>query len=88
MATKAKEDVKARPFLEKAYDQVNQALTLKPDLAGAHLLKGNLLLKVRRAKDAQTEFEEYLRLEPKGQFAQQTRVIVEKIKKALESQPK
>jgi len=88
MATKAKEDVKARPFLEKAYDQVNQALTLKPDLAGGHLLKGNLLLKVRRAKDAQTEFEEYLRLEPNGQFAQQTRVIVEKIKKVLESQSK
>ncbi len=28
-------------------------------------------------------YEEYLRLEPKGQYAAQTREMVEKIKKAL-----
>ncbi len=88
MASKIKEDMQARPYLEKAYDQVKKALELNPNFAQAHLLKGNLLLRVRRAADAQHEFEEYLRLEPKGAFAEQARVTVEKIKKALESQPK
>ena len=88
MATKIKDDTQARPDLEKAYDQVKKALELDPNLAQAHLLKGNLLLRVRRAADAQHEFEEYLRLEPKGVAAEQARTTVEKIKKALESQPK
>lgn len=88
MAGKIKDDTQARPSLEKAYDQIKKALELNPNFAQAHLLKGNLLLRVRRAADAQHEFEEYLRLEPKGPFAEQTRIAVEKIKKALESQPK
>src|SRR6266498_2218504 len=88
MASKIKDDTQARPYLEKAYDQVKKALELNPNLAQAHLLKGNLLLRVRRVADAQHEFEEYLRLEPKGAFAEQARATVEKIKKALESQPK
>jgi len=88
MASKIKDDAQARPDLEKAYDQVKKALELNPNLGQAHLLKGNLLLRVRRVADAQHEFEEYLRLEPKGAFAEQARATVEKIKKALESQPK
>ena len=88
MAGKIKDETQARPALEEAYDQVKKALELDPNLAQAHLLKGNLLLRVRRAADAQHEFEEYLRLEPKGVAAEQARTTVEKIKKALESQPK
>jgi tetratricopeptide (TPR) repeat protein len=88
MSSKFKDDTQARPALEKAYDQVNKTLELNPNLSQAHLLKGNILLRARRTADAQHEFEEYLRLEPKGIFADQTRVTVEKIKKALASQPK
>jgi regulator of sirC expression with transglutaminase-like and TPR domain len=88
MASKIKDETQAKPPLEKAYDHVNQSLKLNPELAQAHLLKGNLLLRVRRAADAQHEFEEYLRLDPKGPFAEQTRTVVEKIKKALESEKK
>jgi tetratricopeptide (TPR) repeat protein len=88
MASKIKDETQSRPFLEKAYDQVNEALKLNPDLAQAHLVKGNLLLRVRRAADAQHEFEEYLRLDPKGPAAEQTRALVEKIKKALEADKK
>jgi Flp pilus assembly protein TadD len=88
MAMKLKDETQARPSLEKAYDHVSQSLKLNPDLAQAHLVKGNLLLRVRRAADAQHEFEEYLRLDPKGPFADQTRTVVEKIKKALESEKK
>jgi Flp pilus assembly protein TadD len=69
----------AKPALEKAYEEVKRALVLNPELAGAHLLKGNLLLRVSRAADALLEFSEYLRLEPNGPFAAETRALIEKI---------
>ena len=69
----------AKPALEKSYEEVKRALTLNPDLAGAHLLKGNLLLRVSRTADAVTEFNTYLRLEPNGPFATETRALIEKI---------
>jgi Tfp pilus assembly protein PilF len=87
MASQIKDETQARPLLEKAYEQVKKSLELNPNFAHAHLVKGNLLLRVRRVEDAQHEFEEYLRLEPKGPFAEQARTTVEKIKKALASQP-
>jgi len=87
-ASKIEDETKARPLLEKSYEAVKKALELNPNVAAAHLLKGNLLLRVRRAADAQHEFEEYLRLEPKGQFAAQASALVQKIKKALEEQKK
>jgi tetratricopeptide (TPR) repeat protein len=83
-----KEEAQWRPSLEKSYEEVKQALALDPNLAAAHLLKGNLLFKVRRAEDAMHEYEEYLRLDPQGAFAPQTRTLVEKIKKALSEQKK
>ena len=83
-----KEEAQWRPALEKSYEEVKQALELNPNLAEAHLLKGNLYFKVRRAADAQHEYEEYLRLDPKGQEADQTRALVERIKKALAEQKK
>ncbi len=87
MAGKIKDETQARPTLEKAYEQIKRTLELEPNNAQAHLLKGNLLLRVRRAADAQREFEEYLRLDPKGAFAEQTKAMVEKIKKALAETP-
>src|SRR6185503_13061356 len=77
-----KDLAQAKPALEKSYEEVKRALILNPDLGGAHLLKGNLLLRVGRANDAVTEFNEYLRLEPNGPFAGETRTLVDKIKKA------
>lgn len=77
-----KDLAQAKPTLEKSYEEIKRALTLNPDLAGAHLLKGNLLLRVGRTNDALTEFNEYLRLEPNGSFATETRTLVDKIKKA------
>ena len=88
MASQIKDDAQARPALEKSYEQIKKSLELNPNFAPAHLLKGNLFLRVRRVTDAQHEFEEYLRLDPKGPFAEQARATVEKIKKALESTPK
>jgi Tfp pilus assembly protein PilF len=77
-----KDVAQARPTLEKCYAEVKHALTLNPDLGGAHLLKGNLLLRATRAADAINEFDEYLRLEPNGAFAAETRALVERIRKA------
>jgi Tfp pilus assembly protein PilF len=77
-----KDVAEARPVLEKCYGEVKHALTLNPNLGGAHLLKGNLLLRAARPHDAVTEFDEYLRLEPNGAFANETRALVERIRKA------
>ena len=81
-AREIKDLAQAKPALEKSYEEVKRALVLDPNLAGAHLLKGNLLLRVGRTTDALTEFNEYLRLEPNGAFANETRALVDKIKKA------
>jgi len=78
-----KEEAQWRPSLEKSYEEVKQAITLDPNLAAAHLLKGNLLFKVRRAPDALKEYDEYLRLDPKGESAEQTRALADKIRKAI-----
>ncbi|HVS82695.1 MAG TPA: tetratricopeptide repeat protein [Pyrinomonadaceae bacterium] len=83
-----KEEAQWRPSLEKSYQKVNQALQLDANLAAAHLLKGNLLFKVRRAEDALHEYEEYLRLDPQGQSAEQTRTLADKIRKALAQEKK
>jgi len=81
-ARPVKDLAQAKPSLEKAYEEVKRALSLNPELAGAHLLKGNLLLRVTRTADALVEFDEYLRLEPNGPLANETRSLIEKIKKA------
>ncbi len=73
----------AKGDVAKAGPEVGQALQLKPDYAEAYLLAGNLFLKARNAANALQMFEEYLRLEPKGQYAAQTRDMVEKIRKAM-----
>lgn len=86
-ALATRDEAQARPALEQSYQEVNQALKLNPDLADAHLLKGNLLLRVRRAPDALNEFQEYLRLAPNGPFAQQARDISKKIQDALAKKP-
>jgi tetratricopeptide (TPR) repeat protein len=85
-ARNIKELAAAKPALEASYREVNRALQLNTNLAGARLLKGNLLLLVGRANEALIEFDEYLRLEPKGEFANETREVVEKIKKAISRQ--
>jgi tetratricopeptide (TPR) repeat protein len=78
-ARAVKDLMAAKPALEKAYEEVKRALVLNPDLAGAHLLKGNLLLRFSRTADAVSEFNAYLRLEPNGPFAAETRALLEKI---------
>lgn len=67
----------------KAGPQIGLAIQLKPDLAEAHLLAGNILLRAHKPDDALVEFQEYLRLAPKGEFSSQAQELVKKIKRAL-----
>lgn len=62
---------------------VGQALRLKPDFADAHLVAGNILLRARQAENALVEYQEYLRLAPAGEFAEQAKQLIQKIKQAL-----
>jgi tetratricopeptide (TPR) repeat protein len=83
-----KDEALWKKSLESSYKEVNQALQLDPVLASAHLLKGDLYLRARRGKDALHEFEEYLRLDPRGEYAEQTRALAEKLRKALAEEKK
>jgi tetratricopeptide (TPR) repeat protein len=67
----------------KAGPQIGLTIQLKPDLAEAHLLAGNLLLRGHKPDDALIEFQEYLRLAPKGKFSGEAQGLVKKIKSAL-----
>jgi Tfp pilus assembly protein PilF len=66
--------------LPKAGPQVGTALQLDPKFARGHLLAANILLRARQTENAIVEFEEYLHLEPKGEFAQQAKQTVAKLK--------
>jgi len=69
--------------IRKAGPQVGTALQLDLKLARGHLLAGNILLRAQQPNNALVEFEEYLRLEPNGEFSEQAREAVQRIKRAL-----
>jgi tetratricopeptide (TPR) repeat protein len=66
----------------KAGRQVALALQLNPNFADAHMLGANILLRAGKREDALFEFEEYLRLAPKGAYATQARETVQKLKQS------
>ena len=76
----AKEAAQSRSLLEKSYKEVNQSLRLNPKFAGAHVLKGNLLLRAGRGDDAIAEFQAYLSLDPRGEYAAQVREVIRRQK--------
>jgi tetratricopeptide (TPR) repeat protein len=67
----------------RALPHATRAHELKPDFPQVHLLMGNVLLRQREPQRALAEFEDYLKLEPDGPFAAQTRQLVERIRQAL-----
>jgi len=66
--------------LAKAGPHVGTALQLDPKFARGHLLAANILLRARQTENAIVEFEEYLHLEPKGEYAEQAKQTVAKLK--------
>jgi tetratricopeptide (TPR) repeat protein len=69
--------------INRAAPAIGRTLQLKPDFAEAHLLAGNVLLRINQRERALVEYQEYLRLEPKGEFAVQTKELVEKLSKVI-----
>ena len=67
----------------KAGGPIGMTLQLKPELAEAHLLAGNILLRVNQRERALVEYREYLRLAPKGEFVGQVQDLVRKVEKTL-----
>jgi len=72
-----------RDQIAKAAPAIGRTLQLKPDFAEAHLLAGNILLKVNQPQRALSEYQEYLKLEPKGEFATATRELVDKLNRSI-----
>jgi len=66
--------------LGKAARQVGLSIQLNESFPDAHLLAANIHLKVNNRQDALEQFQEYLRLAPKGEFAAQARQAVDKLK--------
>ena len=77
-----------RGDIAKTAPAIGKTLQLKPDFAPGHLLAGNVLLRVSQPERALMEYQEYLRLEPKGEFAAQTRDLVEKLNKEIAASKK
>jgi tetratricopeptide (TPR) repeat protein len=64
----------------KAAGAIGHTLQLKPDFAEAHLLAGNILLRLGQPQRARVEYEEYLRLAPKGEYASEARELVNQLR--------
>jgi len=69
--------------INKAAPAIGRSLQLKPDFAEAHLLAGNILLRLEQPERALVEYQEYLRIDPSGEFAMATRELVKKLSKVL-----
>jgi hypothetical protein len=54
-------------------------------MAPVHVLLGNIALRKRDTPGALKEFQEYLRLDPKGPMAEDTQAMVKKIQDGLSS---
>jgi lipopolysaccharide biosynthesis regulator YciM len=88
MAPSAKDEAAFKRSLENSWKEVRRALELDPQHARAHLLAGNLLLKARQPQEALKHFELYIKLVPKGEFIEPTKMLVQKIKLAIAQSPK
>jgi tetratricopeptide (TPR) repeat protein len=67
---------------QDAAPHASTAVAALPDLAAAHVLLGNILLRQQDLDGALREYQTYLQLDPNGSMAAGTREMVEKIKHA------
>jgi Flp pilus assembly protein TadD len=68
---------------QEAEPHAVQAVALNKDFPPAHVLMGNIYLRKHDAGSALKEFQEYLRLDPQGPFAQPTKDLMERLQKAV-----
>jgi tetratricopeptide (TPR) repeat protein len=69
--------------IPKSGAAVGRTLQLKNDFAEAHLLAGNILLRLNQQERALSSYQEYVKLAPKGEFALQARDLIAKLQKTL-----
>jgi tetratricopeptide (TPR) repeat protein len=62
---------------------VARSIELEPNVAEGHLLAGNIFIRAGLPQNALIEYEEYLRLAPKGEFSAQTQTLVDQLKKSI-----
>jgi Flp pilus assembly protein TadD len=67
---------------------VAKAIELRPNDADQHILMGNVRLRERNAEGALKEFQEAVRLDPKGPMAEPTREMIGRIQAALKQAEK
>jgi len=83
----------ARVFWETGrYDDSKESIVrtiaLNPGYAEAHLLAGNIAVRRNETDQAIAEYETYLKLAPKGAFADQARQLITRLKEAPNSRKK
>ncbi|MGZ4788321.1 MAG: tetratricopeptide repeat protein, partial [Terriglobales bacterium] len=71
-----------------AHQHFQAALQLNPDSAEAHIMMGNTMLRLRNAEAALKEYQEGVKLDPKGPMAEPAKQMIGKIQTALASQKK
>jgi tetratricopeptide (TPR) repeat protein len=67
---------------QEAEPHAFKAAALEPTMAPVHVVLGNIALRRQDADGALKEFQEYLRLDPKGPMADAVRAMVKKIQAA------
>ena len=67
----------------EAAPHVRKAVSGMPDVASPHVLLGNVMLRENNPQGALSEYQEYLRLDPKGLMAPGVHQMIEKIQRSL-----
>jgi Tfp pilus assembly protein PilF len=66
--------------LSKAGKQIGATIQLNSSFPDAHFVAANIYLRVNNREFAREQFQEYLKLAPKGEFAGQARAQIERLK--------
>lgn len=72
-----------KPDLVSTAKQLALTLQLNPEHAEAHFLAGHVFAQANKLPEALLEFQEYLRLAPKGANAVQAREMIQKVEQRL-----
>jgi len=73
---------------QNAESPLRKVIAAQPDMASAHVMLGNVLLKKGDGPGALNEFQTYLKLDPNGPSAPGVREVIPKIEAALAKQKK
>ncbi len=69
----------------KAGREIGRTIQLNSEFAEAHLLGGNIFVRLGMPENAIVEYEEYLRIAPQGQLAPQAQQLIEKLRRSLQN---